>query len=99
MVNIPNEFVLKTGRFYDFEQELHCYLLDRESGDDLVYFIVDPSRGMDYEISVDANLSDENRIKSAVLNHFMQDRYNSSPWNSSEKLFRFGWENRKRKIR
>lgn len=35
MVNIPNEFVLKAGRFYDFEQELHCYLLDRESGDDL----------------------------------------------------------------
>ncbi|MFS1427315.1 hypothetical protein LMH73_009155 [Vibrio splendidus] len=87
------ELKLVTGRFYDFEQELHCYL---EAINDSVttYFIVDPSRGMTYEISSsNEDFSSEAKAKSTIMKLFMADQYNGSPMYSGEKLNKFGWAN------
>ncbi|EGR2855734.1 hypothetical protein DMW08_30695 [Vibrio parahaemolyticus] len=98
MKQIPDEFTLKTGRYYDFEQVLYCYLTEQD-GEDAVYFIVDPSRGMSYEIRVPLNLhSSDKEIKERVLKSFMNDDYVGSPMNFQQKLTKFGWRNHKEKL-
>ncbi|MEZ8965509.1 hypothetical protein AB6E53_02360 [Vibrio breoganii] len=91
MTSLPRTFTLKTGRTYNCEQVLHCYLTSAND-EEAVYFIVDPSRFMSYEITVELwCIFDISEIATAVKQMFLIDDYKSCPANTYEKLDRFGW--------
>lgn len=96
MCKLPQELTINTGRFYDFEQVLSCYLTDSDEMA-ATYFIVDPSRGMVYQISVPSDLA-EDRVSSTIKRKFMNDEYTTAITDCGIKLQQFGWSSAKHRI-